>query len=160
METIEIKAPRGKYLLLLLIAAALAGLNGYLLASGDSDWKLWGGLTFFGAMVLVFGSKLLRNENRLVISEDGIWDEGFGIDVIPWTAIEGAHLKTLSKNDFLCLELSNTDHYLQRANAFRQASLNANLRLGLTPFSVNLTGTNIDSNGVLKMVNERIANEQ
>jgi len=116
----------------------------------------WSGIIFFGGCALVAVWQLIDSRPRLIIDEVGIFDRTLGVGVIPWAEIQGAYLRSVSGNDFICLHLRDSDRYLQRTNAVKRALAGANAALGFTPISLNLSGVAADSNDILELILKRI----
>lgn len=120
----------------------------------------WSSIVFFGGCAVVFVRQIVDSRPRLVIDDDGIHDRTLGIGRIPWSDVRGAYLRSIHDSAFICLELRDSDQYLQRTNAVKRALASANAALGFTPISLNLSGVAADPNDVLELIIKRIAGTQ
>ncbi|MEZ5330274.1 MAG: STM3941 family protein [Verrucomicrobiales bacterium] len=75
---------------------------------------------------------------------------------IPWSEIQGAYIRTISGNDFICLEVRCPEQYISEAKGIKQALANVNRALGFTPVSLNLSGVAVDTADVLEFIIKRI----
>lgn len=117
----------------------------------------WSSIIFFGGCALVGAWQIIDSRPRLIIiNDEGILDRTLGVGPIPWSDIRGACLRSISGNDFICLDLQDSERYLQKTNAVKRALASANIALGFTPISLNLSGVAADSNDILELILKRI----
>jgi hypothetical protein len=152
MECLVLKNSRWKYLALLIVSLGFVVGGVFILAMGKSSLAGWGAVVFFGACALVFAWQLVDSRPRLIINHSGILDRTLGVGTIAWSDIEGAYVKSISGNDFICLILCNPEKYAYRLSALRRAMRSANRALGFTDFSINLSGVNAGTDEVLELV--------
>jgi hypothetical protein len=118
-------------------------------------WVDWVCVIFFGSGIPLFAWQIANTRPRFVIDENGIsfsanrGGKGF---VVPWSEITGAYIKSIKRNDFICLEVRNPDQFLGNLSPVRQAIVAANEKLGFTPLSLNLGGLKADSGEILELV--------
>ena len=152
MESLEIKSSKIKYILLLFAAVGFVAGGIFILLKGGPAWVGWMSIIFFGSMVPLFGWQIFDNRPRLVIDELGVYDRTLGISKIDWQDIDGAYLKSIHGNDFICLQINNVEKYLGQLTPIKRAATNANEKLGFTPLSLNLSAISADSNQILELV--------
>jgi len=137
------------------VASAVVALR----RAPDQALLAWSTIVFFGGGAGVLLWELLDRRPRLVIDEQGILDRTIGVGLIRWEDIEGAHVKSLSGNDFICLELRDPQAYLGRPGRrgrLMRAMRSANQALGFTEFNVNLTGLPVGVAEVFELVVKRL----
>ena len=154
MECITIANSRFKALALTVCSLGFVAGGLFILSKADVDdtWIGWTAVTFFGACALVGIWMLLDARPRLVIDDSGIYDRTIGIGKIPWSEIEGAYIRSIQGNDFICLKLRNQDAYLDKLSSVKRSMVKANEALGFTPISLNLSGVAADSDQILELV--------
>jgi len=116
----------------------------------------WLNIIFFGGCALVAVWQIIDTRPRLIIDDEGILDRTLGVGCIPWSEIQGASLRSIHGNDFICLELQDHEKYLQRTTAVKRALAGANSALGFTPISLNLSGIAVDATDILELIIKRI----
>jgi hypothetical protein len=150
MEKLIIKNARWKYVLLLI------GSIGFVVAGiwMVSDGKLFGWLAilFFGAGIPIFIWQIADARPRLIINDLGILDRTLGVGRIDWSDIEAAYVRSISGNDFICLELKNVEKYAGKLSRVKRAMASANRNLGFTDFSINLSGVDARTEEVFELV--------
>jgi len=72
--------------------------------------------------------------------------------LIPWQDIQGAYVKSALGNDFICLSLTRPEKYLGQLGSAKRSMVSANEALGFTPFSLNLSGLDVDTSQVFELV--------
>lgn len=162
MQTVILRNSRKKYIFFLLLSSVFVAIGLLILVTGDADaaWIGWLNLLFFGFGVVVFIRQLFDNRPRLVLDDRGITDRMLGVGLIAWGDIEDAYAASIKSNAFICLELRNTDHYLQRLSPLKRKINKANTAFGFTPLSLNLSGVAADPNEVLELILLRIELER
>src|SRR5690242_7103793 len=96
-----------------LTAAGLAGI--FLFYRGLYPMVAWPLIGIFVVGILVFlMSSGSGEEGRLIINESGILDQSLGIGLIRWRDVMDAHVESKYNNHFICLKLSNPEHYLSQ----------------------------------------------
>lgn len=115
----------------------------------------------FGLVILFFGYEiikllplLLKNNDTLILSEDGIkCNMSNPVIVLPWTDISHVAVVRLNARKNLAIYVKNIDKYLEqyntRAYLYNQRSVN-------TPFVINTSVLKIDVNELVKRINEQI----
>jgi len=125
------------------------------LAMGKSGLAGWAGIICFGACALIFGCQMFDARPRLIIDEYGILDRTLGVGIIPWSDIDGAYVKSISGNNFICLIVRDPGTYAQRLSPLRRAMSSVNQALGFTDISINLSGVNASTDEVFELVMKR-----
>src|SRR5215210_1288333 len=150
MEKLIIKNSRWRYVLLLI------GCIGFVAAG---IWMVFAGKPFGWLAILFFGSgipisiwQLADSRPRLVIDEHGVLDRTLGVGRIAWSDIEAAYVRSISGNDFICLELKNSEQYAQKLSKVKRAMVAANRSLGFTDFNLNLSGVNARTEEVFELL--------
>ena len=150
MEKLIIKNARWKHVLLLIasIAFVIAGIGMV------SQGKMFGWLAilFFGAGIPIFIWQILDARPRLIIDEQGVLDRTLGVGSIAWSDVEAAYMRSISGNDFICLELKNPEKYMQKLSNVKRAMASANRNLGFTDFSLNLSGVDAKTEEIFELV--------
>lgn len=152
MEKIVIKTSRLKYTFLLIAAIGFVACGVFLLNQSGPKWVSWMSIIFFGSMIPLFTWQLFDSRPRLILDEEGVLDRTLKIGKISWNDISGAYLKEIKGNNFICLELKNEETYLTKLSPLMRVATSANVKLGFTPLSLNLSGVNTDAHQVLEVV--------
>jgi hypothetical protein len=143
MDPIVLGAARGRWLLLLVVALCFVAAGVLMIASGDALLVGWMSVAFFGACAVVFVWQLLDRRPRIVIDDRGILDRTLRVGVIEWGDVEGAYLRRIQGNPFLCLELRDPEKYTARLSPTLRRVVALNRTLGFTDLSLNLTGVDV-----------------
>ncbi len=152
MTYIEIKTSRIKYVLLLMITIGFVAGGIFILMNNGPAWVGWMSIIFFGSGIPLFIWQIADSRPRLIIDDEGVNDRTLGVGKILWKDIGGAYLKSIQNNDFICLQLKNTEKYLGKLSPIKQATASANAKLGFTPLSLNLSGVSANADQVLELV--------
>ncbi len=150
----------------LLLAACLAFVSGGIFVlvsqhtaryrSSDGTTAAWSSTIFFGLGGFAAIRRLIDSRPRLILDDEGVWDRTLDVGRIAWTDIEGAYLRSIRSNNFICLVLRDTDRYLSKTTAMKRALANANTALGFTPISLNLSGVAANAKDILEIIVTRI----
>ena len=122
------------------------------LAMGANPLAASSAIVFFGGCALVGAWQLLASRPRLVIGERGVFDRTLKIGVIEWHDINGAFVKRLRGNTFVCLELRDPAKYTGTLPPIGRRRAEANRNLGFTPISLNLTGLAVDADRICELL--------
>ena len=154
LEQIKIANSRVEAILLTLgsLGFVAAGIFILLEPEGDDILVSWMATLFFGGCALVGFWMLFDTRPRLIIDRAGIYDRTIGVGKIPWSDINNAYIRSIRGNDFICLELRNQNAYLQKLSSIQRFLAQANLSLGFTPISLNLSGVDANSYQVLELI--------
>ncbi len=152
MMYIKIKTSRMKYILLLIVTASFAATGVLILMHNGPTWIGWMSIVFFGSGIPLFLWQIADNRPRLIIDDEGVNDRTLGVGKILWKDIGGAYLKSIQNNDFICLQLKNSEEYVAKLSPIKKASASANEKLGFTPLSLNLSGVSADTSQILELV--------
>lgn len=148
----EIKSSRWQYMVLLIASLGFVATGVFLLTTAAPAVVGWAAIVFFGACSLVFVWAMVESRPRLIISDEGVFDRTLGIGLIPWQDIQGAYVKSVLGNDFICLSLTRPEKYLGQLGSAKRSMVSANEALGFTPFSLNLSGLDVDTSQVFELV--------
>jgi hypothetical protein len=150
MEKLIIKSARWKHALLLIGSVGFVFAGVAMLVKGN--WFGWVAIVFFGSGIPIFIWQIVDARPRLVIDEHGVVDRTLGVGRIDWADIEAAHVFSISGNDFISLELRDPEKYLGRLSNVRRSMATANRKMGLTDFSLNLSGVAANTHEVFELV--------
>ena len=150
MEKLIIKNARWKQVLLLIasIGFVIAGI--WIVSDGKSFG--WVAILFFGAGIPIFIWQIVDARPRLIIDDQGILDRTLGIGRIDWSDIDAAYVRSISGNDFICLELKNVEKYAAQLSSVKRAMSTANRELGFTDFNINLSGVDARTDEIFELV--------
>lgn len=152
MTKIEIKSSPLKYIVSLIAAIGFVVAGVIILLIDGPKWIGWSNIIFFGAGIPLFIWQILDKRPRLKIDDSGIIDRTIGVGKIAWEDIEGAFIKSVGSNDFICLNLKDNEKYINRLTAVRKAMTKANEKLGFTPVLLNLSGAGVNSHELLELI--------
>lgn len=149
-----IRNSRTRYLVLLCIAAAFVACGVFLVThvKGEGFWVGWLCILFFGAGLVLFVRQLFDSRPRVVIDAQGIHDRTLGVGRIPWADIQGAHVRTVHGNAFVCLVLRDPQVWVAKLPRMQQRMTKANLAMGFEALNVNLSGTSEDPESVKELI--------
>jgi hypothetical protein len=150
MEKLVIKNSRWRPTLLLAASCGLVFVGGFLVYRGEMFG--WVPLLFFGAGIPIFVWQIADARPRLIIDERGVMDRTLGVGRIEWADVEGAYVAAISGNDFICLELRNPEKYRRKLSKVRRWMAAANLNLGFTDFSINLSNVGAGTEEIFELV--------
>ena len=150
MEKLIIKNARWKYVALLIGALGFVAVGILILAKGNSSG--WVPILFFGSGVPIAVWHIADSRPRLIIDEHGVTDRTLGVGRIAWGDIKDAYVRSINRNDFICLELKNPKEYSQKLSKVKRTMAAANRNLGFTDFSLNLSGVNARTEEVFELV--------
>ena len=150
MEKLSIKNSRWKYVLLLIGSIGFVAVGIWIVVHGRASG--WVPILFFGSGVPIFLWRIADARPRLIIDEHGVLDRTLGVGRIAWGDIEAAYVRSISGNDFICLELKNPEKYSQKLSKVKRAMAAANRGLGFTDFNLNLSGVDARTDEVFELV--------
>lgn len=150
MEKLLIKNSRWKYVLLLIGSLGFVASGIWMVIEGKQFG--WFAILFFGSGIPLSIWQIADSRPRLIIDEHGVLDRTLGVGLIPWSDIEAAYVRSISGNDFICLELKNSEKYSQKLSKVKQAMAAANRKLGFTDFNLNLSGVDAKTEEVFELV--------
>jgi hypothetical protein len=114
-----------------LLSAVLAAIGLLMLVAGGprfSEGPLIGALNLvFAAGVLLVVLRAARDPRpRMVIGREGVWYRDWGLPVVRWTQVEGAHLTESRLLGALCLEIRDPDVLFAGLDAAARAKVKSN----------------------------------
>ena len=154
-DTVVVSNSRWRYLVLLCVSLGFVAGGVFILLQDQGAWVGWGSVVFFGACSVVFVWQLVDSRPRLIINDDGILDRTLGVGSIPWSEIQGAFIRSIDGNDFICLEVRDPERYRLRLSPVRRAMASANRALGFTDLSVNLSGLRVNTQELFELIMKR-----
>ena len=75
-----------------------------------------------------------------------------GVGLIPWAEIENAYVKSIERNDFICLEVRDPNLWLHKLSPVQKAMVSTNMKLGFTQLNVNLSGVNVSTQQIHELI--------
>lgn len=150
MEKLVIKNSRWKYVLLLIGSLGFVAAGIWMLIKGE--WFGWLAILFFGSGIPIFIWQIADARPRLIIDEQGVLDRTLGVGRIAWSDIEAAYVRSINGNDFICLELKNSEKYGQKLSKVKRAMASANRGLGFTDFNLNLSGVDARTDEIFELL--------
>jgi hypothetical protein len=141
-----------RWVLMLIGALAFVAGGVFMLRTDASAPAAWAAIVFFGACGLMAIVQILDRRPRLVIDDRGVLDRMLNVGVIEWHDIEGAAVKRLHGNAFICLELRDPLKYTRRLSSIGRRLAEVNRGLGYTPIVLNLAGTDLDPERVCELL--------
>ena len=152
MERVIVRSSRRHWVVMLIGSMTFVAAGVLVLAMGANPLAAWSAIVFFGGCALVGTWQILDSRPRLVIGERGVFDRTLKIGVIEWQDINGAFVKRLQGNTFVCLELRDPAKYTGTLSPTGRRLAEVNRNLGFTPISLNLTGLNVDADRVCELL--------
>ena len=152
MTHVVIMASRLKYILFLVAAAGFVAGGVFMLLHNGPLWVAWLNILFFGSAIPLFIWQIIDRRPRLVFDDEGVSDRTLDVGKILWRDINGAYLRSIQGNVFVCLHISDAEKYLGRLSPIKKAAAGVNEQLGFTPLSLNLSGVSVDPNQMLELV--------
>ena len=150
MEKLIIKNSRWKHVLLLIGCMGFVATGIWIVVHGKSFG--WVPILFFGSGLVVSIWQIVDSRPRLIIDEYGVLDRTLGVGRIAWGDIEAAYVRSINGNDFICLELKNSEKYAQKLSRVKLAMAAANRGLGFTDFNLNLSGVDASTDEVFELL--------
>ncbi len=150
MEKLIIKNSRWRHVRLLLGCIGFVAVGVWIVAHGKPFG--WVPIVFFGTGIMVSVWQIADARPRLIIDERGVLDRTLGVGRIDWSDIEAAYVRSISGNDFICLELKNPEKYSQKLSKVKRAMAAANRGLGFTDFNLNLSGVDVKTDEVFELL--------
>ena len=152
MVHLVIKSSRLLYIILLICTLGFVVGGIFLIIKGEAVLIGWASIIFFGGGIPLFLWQLMDSRPRLIIDDEGVYDRTLKIGKISWEDVEGGYVKNISGSNFICLELKNEEKYLSQLNSIGKAAVSANVKLGFTPISLNLSGISEDPYEILNLI--------
>jgi hypothetical protein len=154
MTSITFKSSKLKYAVLLLIAIFFVSVGAMMVmdANAKDAWIGWGCIIFFGAGIPLFAREMFDTKPRLVLSDEGVFDRTLGVGIIPWSEITGATLRSVNRNNFICLEVRNPERWTARMPPLKRAMVSANKAFGFAALNLNLSAIAADPMEVYTLV--------
>jgi hypothetical protein len=155
MQKIIFKNSLWRYLILLFSCLMFVAISFFI--RDKNSIVAWLGIIFFGSGISGCLWGIFNRSPRLIIDEQGVFDQTLRIGTILWEDIISAHLQSVNGNFFICLELRNSEKYKRKVFAWRKYLISYNKNFGFADFNLNLTGLAADPREVLKIIQNRIS---
>lgn len=151
---------RKRHALLTLAGLAFVAMGIFMIVT-KGNWGL-GLITivFFGACAGVGAWQFFDTRPRLQITDGGILDRTLGVGLIPWPDIADAYVRSINRENFICLVLHNEEDYMGRLSPLKRKLAGANAALGFTPLSINLSGVDLSAEQLLEYILKQSAAAQ
>lgn len=151
---------RKRHALLTLAGLAFVAMGVFMIVT-KGNWAL-GLMTivFFGAGAGVGAWQFFDARPRLQITDEGILDRTLGVGLIPWADITDAYVRSINHEYFVCLQVHDEAAYLSRLPALKRKLAGANVALGFTPLSINLSGVDLNAEQLLEYILKQSAAAQ
>jgi hypothetical protein len=120
-------------------------------------------LLFFGFATIFYLLKLIDKRPGIVINEEGLFDNSGAVSVglVPWPDIKRVFIARVMKQEFLIIEVTNPEDYLNRfKNFFKKKGMQYNVKNYGSPVAISTNGLKCDVNELVIIVNERLAEYQ
>jgi hypothetical protein len=150
MEKLIIKNSRWKLVLLLIACIGFVAAGIWMVIEGE--WFGWFSILFFGSGIPIFIWQIADSRPRLIMDARGVLDRTLGVGYIAWSDIQAAYVRSISGNDFICLELKNPEKYARKLSKVKRAMSAANRNLGFTDFNLNLSGIDARTDEIFELV--------
>ena len=150
MEKVIIRNSRWKHVLLLIGCIGFVAAGIWMIIQGKQFG--WVALLFFGSGIPISIWQIADSRPRLIIDDSGVLDRTLGVGRIEWTDIQEAYVRSISGNDFICLELKNPEKYSQQLSQVKRAMADANRGLGFTDFNINLSGVAASTDEIFELL--------
>ena len=98
----------------------------------------WIGAIFFGSGIPIFLYHLLDGSSQIIINEIGIFDKTIHKDFINWEIIEGAFLRNIHGQKFICLKVSDEFEPSKKKGFLYKKMAKINEAMGFQELNINL----------------------
>jgi hypothetical protein len=159
IPTLVIRPSRAKYIRHLIVALVFVAIGIAMSIGGAIHERLFAAIDilFFGACAIAFVRQIVDTKPRVIITDVGLLDRTLGVGIIPWDAIDDAHLSSIYGNAFIGLVMRDPGPWLSLVSTTKQKLASANEALGFQPININLSGTACDPVVVLATIRAHIA---
>ena len=147
-----------KYVLFLLMSVAFVAIGAFMVLDGEKDLIGWLCIGIFFLGIPIFLWQIFDSRPRLILDEDGVIDRTLGVGKIFWKDIKGLSVRTVHKNDFVCLEMDedSNQRYLSSLSSIKRKLLTANVALGWPPLNLNLSGLKGSTEEIFQAIVQQI----
>lgn len=156
MEPIVIRPSRLRWALLLVTALVFVAAGVVMAASSEGVIVGVLSIVFFGLCALVAIQQLTDARPRVVIDDEGVLDRTLKVGRIAWSDIEGAYVRRMHANAFVCLELRDPAKYTAGLSPVMRRLAALNEKLGFTPLSLNLAHTDANPERVAELIEREV----
>lgn len=163
---------KGKLVLLLVGAMAFVAAGAWMfIVNPDPGSGLTRLITFDGKLTQTWGAfaavfflacavraiqMLLDKSPRIVLSDAGVLDRTLSKETIVWSDIDGAEVKDLMNQKFICLFIKNPDKYAGQLSGPMKLSASGNKSLVGTPFVMNMAGLKATPEDICREICSRL----
>lgn len=114
---------------------------------------LWLGFAFFAVAIPFYAIKIFDGRPAMEFSDAGLLARDIAADVIPWSAIRGASIRTYNRNTFLELQIDPEVVNGLRPNFVQSKLRFANKALGFPHYIIAASALDHDADFLLQLVN-------
>ena len=158
---IEIRGDRGKLLGLTLIGILMTTLGvalGFRWFSGIEPWDFIQLVGLFGAVFFGFATigsiyRLYRaNDIRLKLSADGIWEQRYGNQVLPWSEIRELSVTAVRRQPFVMLKIDRETENRLLQRPWSRVSMWLNRTMDFDGLPLSAAGLAISNDELIKLL--------
>ena len=147
--------------MLLLTSVAFVAIGAFIFLDSEKALARWLGWPWIGTFVLTSSISLWQifdSRPRLILDEDGVIDRTLGVGKLFWKDIKGLSVRTVYKNNFVCLQMDedSNQRYLSNASSIKRKLLTANVALGWPPLNLNLSGINGSTDEIFQAIVQHV----
>jgi len=164
-ERLAARVSKGKTIGLVLIAAVFVAIGIWMVTDpqpsrriGDVAlvWSVgWLSIVFFGACGAIGARQLFRTRSVLEIDAQGILWRRWSDQIIPWSAVVRAELRSVYGQNFLCLWLDAPARYPSRSTLGKLSALNKGMGFG--DIALSTQGTDQSFDRLVEVVDAHLA---
>lgn len=137
-----------KRLVLLILGAVVFVVLGVWCLSSASVFNQIVGIAciaFFGLAAVLCLKKLLDKSPGLVVNAEGIVDNASGVaaGLIPWAEVSNIDSYAIQGQQFVAIQVSDPDKYIERGSALKKVANRANMKLVGTPLTIPATALQV-----------------
>lgn len=147
--------------MLLLTSVAFVAIGAFIFLDSEKVLARWLGWTWIGTFVLtssIFLWQIFDSRPRLILDEDGVIDRTLGVGKIFWKDIKGLSVKTVYKNDFVCLQMDedSNQRYLSNLSPIKRKLVAASVAFGWPPLILDLRSLNGSAEEIFQALVQQI----
>jgi hypothetical protein len=115
-------------------------------------------LLFFGLILVVLLTKLVRNEAGLIITDDGLTDNTSGVSAgfIPWNDMRKINFSYTGNLVFLIVMVKKPEKYIERErNIIKRMAMRINYKISGSPIHILVSYLDIDLRTLNHMISDK-----
>ncbi len=142
----------------LLISMAFVAFGAFMVRDGENAFFWWLCIGFFFLAIPIFLWQIFDSRPRLILDENGVIDRRLGVGKIFWKDIKGLSVRTVYKNDFVCLytDEDSNQRYLSNVSSIKRKLLTANVALGWPPLNLELSGIKGSTEDIFQAIVQQV----